>query len=108
VELIDTFVFRDLRLEFIGIATDETRFHMCGSFLEDIPNRLVLRRFGHCKSTIIILSSSFEISCKFCFDKCDSLLLTTFEPVSDLQCIDESAYSWKDLASTTVLPSVEI
>jgi hypothetical protein len=106
VEFIDGSAFAGLHLDFIGISTGESRFRICDSFLEDIPNRSIVQCFRDCKS--IIIPSSIEILCKLCFCKCESLSSIIFESGSHLQRIEEYAFSINGLISIVIPSSIEV
>jgi hypothetical protein len=106
VEFIDGSAFGGLYLDCISISPGESRFYVRDSFLENILDRSIVRCFGHCQS--VIIPSSIEILCKFCFSECKSLSSITFESGSHLQRIEESTFSLSGLTSIVIPSSVEI
>jgi hypothetical protein len=106
VEFLDGSAFAGLHLDFIGISIVESRFRVCDSFLEDIPGRSIVRCFGYCKS--VVIPSSIEMLCKFCFYWCKSLSSNLFEPGSHLQRIEELAFWPSALISIIIPSSVEV
>jgi hypothetical protein len=106
VEFIDSSAFTGLYLDLIVISAGDSRFRVSDSFLEDIRGRSIVRYFGHCKSVIIL--SSIEVLCKFCFSKCESLSSIIFESGSHLQRIERLAFYESGLISIVIPSSVEI
>jgi hypothetical protein len=79
---------------------------VCDPFLENIPDRSVVRYFRHCES-VVIPSSVDMLSRLFVTNLC-SVESVTFEAGCRLQRIEASAFSWSELRSIMIPLSIEV
>jgi hypothetical protein len=91
VASISGFAFSTYCLSSISVSPDNRHFRIRESFLEDICGSTIYRYFGSCPS--IAIPSYVVALSKGSFTGCKSLESVTFENGSELERIDEYAFS---------------
>jgi cellobiose-specific phosphotransferase system component IIB len=106
VNFIDGSAFVDIAPDSISISSDNPNFRKSDSFLEDLSASRIYRYLG--ASSSIVIPASVVVLGPRSFYACESLETVIFEDGSQLERIEEFAFSGSGLRSISIPQSVVV
>jgi hypothetical protein len=104
VTFIGVSAFGEVHLDEISISPDNTTFRLREWALERLNGSVIFQYCGCCRS--VVIPSSVRVLWQWSFSDCEKLESVVFEAVSQLERIEESAFSRCGLKGITIPASV--